>query len=633
MNQHNEFDFDGQLDLFRTWIGEDDIFLQTFPTAAWSVVSANDPQKLKNAIAEMEGHRSVGVHFGINPMNPSTTGVPGNKDIARRLRLFLDVDHPDHDLKIPANDAGKKISRNVFEHVIAFLGARGWTSPVKIDSGNGFHGFWHVNLPNDDESAALIASFLSSLGLRFGPLIDTSVSDARRLGRVPGTWNKKGEPTAERPHRPCIILDIPEFGDPVTAAMIHAIIAEIEAEPVLEPGHNFSTGKVDGKDQQPGTDFNNRASWVEILEPAGWKVERQLEKEIRWTRPGKGNGCSATTGYCKGFKSGDLLHVFSSSAPPFESGRSYSKFCAFALINHAGDFGAAAKALFEKGYGTPKSQSKNGVDEKDDRRTVAITTKEKQVNDEAALALAEHDPDLFQRCGALIRITNDGDEDGDIKRPPIPRIDIITKETLREKLAAAVAFEKVKTTADGLVITTAAHPPAWSVAAIHARGYWPKVKRLHAVVNHPILRSDGSISQAGYDRATRILGKWSMPIAISWRPTAAEVRNAIKMLDDVIADFEFVDASHRASWYAALFTPLARFAFEGAVPLFLVDANTRGAGKGLLLDCIALTITGENFAVMPYSSEDEEMRKKITSILLTGERLVLLDNLVGRFGC
>jgi hypothetical protein len=36
---------------------------------------------------------------------------------------------------------------------------------------------------------------------------------------------------------------------------------------------------------------------------------------------------------------------------------------------------------------------------------------------------------------------------------------------------------------------------------------------------------------------------------------------------------------------------------------------------------------------MPYSSEDEEMRKKITSILLTGERLVLLDNLVGRFGC
>jgi hypothetical protein len=632
MSQHSEFDCVGQLEQFCQWIGERAVFLQTFPTAAWRVVPAGDAIEFVNAIAELEDRGADGIHFGINPMKLGTNGVPGNEDIACRHCLFLDVDHPDHDLKIPASDAGKKICRDVFERVVAYLGAKGWPAPVKIDSGNGYHGFWHIDLENDDESGARIASLLSSLRARFGPLVDTSVSDARRLGRVPGTWNKKGEPTADRPHRPCIIIDMPELGDVVTAAMIKAIIADIEGEPGLEPGHNFIAGKVDANGEQPGTDFNNRVSWAEILEPAGWKIARQRDKEICWTRPGKNDGVSATTGYCKGDKSGDLLYIFSSNAPPFESGTSYSKFYAFAILNHAGDFSAAAKDLAEKGYGAPRSKVKIGVDEKDDRRTVAITTKEMQVNTEAAMALAEHDSDLFQRCGALIRITEDGDEDGDIKRPPVPRIDVIPKETLREKLAAAVAFEKVKTTPEGLITTTPAHPPAWCVAAIHSRGYWPKVKRLLAVVNHPILRPDGTISQTGYDRSTGILGKWSMPIAVSLHPTAAEVRDAIKLLDDVIAEFEFVDASHRASWYAALFTPLARFAFEGAVPIFLVDANTRGAGKGLLLDCIALNITGENFAVMPYSSEEEEMRKKITSILLTAERLVLFDNLVG-FGC
>jgi hypothetical protein len=270
--------------------------------------------------------------------------------------------------------------------------------------------------------------------------------------------------------------------------------------------------------------------------------------------------------------------------------------------------------------------------EADNRRAVIITTREMEVNTAAALALAEHDAELFQRCGALVRITEETNEDSGIKRPPIPRIDIIGRETLREKLADAVAFQRISGTPAGQSITIPAHPPAWTVAAIHARGRWPGMRQLHAVVNHPIMKPDGTISQAGYEPMTGVFGRWTMPVDVPHHPTAQHVRDALEVLDDVIADFEFVDASHRASWYAALLTPLARFAFDGAAPLFLVDANTRGAGKGLLLDCIALTVTGENFAVMPYSADEEELRKKITSVLLTGERLVLFDNLTGRFG-
>ena len=71
-----------------------------------------------------------------------------------------------------------------------------------------------------------------------------------------------------------------------------------------------------------------------------------------WQRSGKdGIGGSATTGHCSNDESGDLLYVFSSNADPFESQRAYSKFSAFGLINHEGDFSAASRALLDMGYG------------------------------------------------------------------------------------------------------------------------------------------------------------------------------------------------------------------------------------------------------------------------------------------
>jgi hypothetical protein len=55
-------------------------------------------------------------------------------------------------------------------------------------------------------------------------------------------------------------------------------------------------------------------------------------------------------------------------------------------------------------------------------------------------------------------------------------------------------------------------------------------------------------------------------------------------------------------------------------------------GKGLLADVIAITLTGRRFPVMSYTADKEELRKKITSLAMEGERLVLLDNLAGAVG-
>ena len=56
-------------------------------------------------------------------------------------------------------------------------------------------------------------------------------------------------------------------------------------------------------------------------------------------------------------KGRDLLYVFSSNAAPFEPEKGYSKFAVYALLNHGGDFTAAARALAAEGYGGQRGQT------------------------------------------------------------------------------------------------------------------------------------------------------------------------------------------------------------------------------------------------------------------------------------
>lgn len=100
-------------------------------------------------------------------------------------------------------------------------------------------------------------------------------------------------------------------------------------------------------DTRPGTDFNAKASWDEILRPEGWtRLYTDRDKVTYWRRPGKKDGLSATTGR----NDGDNLFVFSSSTL-FDPETPYSKFHAYALLHHHGDFAAAARDLAAQGYG------------------------------------------------------------------------------------------------------------------------------------------------------------------------------------------------------------------------------------------------------------------------------------------
>jgi hypothetical protein len=103
----------------------------------------------------------------------------------------------------------------------------------------------------------------------------------------------------------------------------------------------------------PGDDFNVNADWIDVLGPHDWTIAYEYAYKTYWCKPGqtKRDGIAATTGVCKGQRGEDLFYVFAQSASPFEGGHTYSKFAAYATLNHGGNFSAAASALASNGYG------------------------------------------------------------------------------------------------------------------------------------------------------------------------------------------------------------------------------------------------------------------------------------------
>lgn len=110
----------------------------------------------------------------------------------------------------------------------------------------------------------------------------------------------------------------------------------------------------------PGDDYEARTGWADLLGPHGWTLVSRHGNTHYWRRPGKDRGISATTGQAD---DRDRLYVFSTSTE-FDTGKPYTIFGAYALLEHSGDHKAAAQALNRAGYGsTPPAVQKPPADQ------------------------------------------------------------------------------------------------------------------------------------------------------------------------------------------------------------------------------------------------------------------------------
>jgi hypothetical protein len=115
---------------------------------------------------------------------------------------------------------------------------------------------------------------------------------------------------------------------------------------------------------------------------------------------------------------------------------------------------------------------------------------------------------------------------------------------------------------------------------------------------------------------------------VAEQPSGDDVARARELiLDELLADFPFVTDADRAHAVALMLVTFVRSVIDGPTPLHMPRASTPGTGKGLLTDVCLLPATGGLQSRMAVGRDEDEMRKRLTALLIEGRAVALLDNL------
>jgi putative DNA primase/helicase len=156
---------------------------------------------------------------------------------------------------------------------------------------------------------------------------------------------------------------------------------------------------------------------------------------------------------------------------------------------------------------------------------------------------------------------------------------------------------------------------------------------LRHVIVAPTLRPDGSIlQQRGYDEATATVYEPNADYPqVDSAPTREQCLRHIGALREVVQDFPFAAEQHLSAWLAGVLTCVGRHAITGPCPMFVVDANAGATGKTKLVHVATRLAYGSEVPCLSKSTDENEFRKQITSVLMDGDYAVLLDNVTGPF--
>ena len=251
---------------------------------------------------------------------------------------------------------------------------------------------------------------------------------------------------------------------------------------------------------------------------------------------------------------------------------------------------------------------------------------------DAAIGALAHDGATYQRAGKIVAVVTVPDGPmrlvrGVKRMAGTQTIIPLISGSLRERCSSAAHWVKFDGRREAFTETT---PPENVISAILARGEWGGIRPLVSVATCPQLRPDGSILQRhGYDEETGIL-YWPSDAFpdVAENPGLDDARGALEAIREVVCDFPFARPEHESAWIAGLLTMLARPAIDGPVPMFAVDATTRGTGKSRLVDAASTIALGHHCARTSMPEDDDEMRKRITLLVLDGDPSVCLDNIV-----
>ncbi|MFC8176557.1 bifunctional DNA primase/polymerase [Streptomyces sp. NPDC057325] len=427
---------------------------------------------------------------------------------------------------------------------------------------------------------------------------------------------------------------------------VRAVCRMVDALPKPETPKTApkASAPMPGGGVRPGEDFEARADWADILRDV-FRPLTTRGSTTYWGWADGTRGVKATTGHAA---DADRLFVFTTSSE-FAPEVPYSKFGAYALLRHGGDYRAAATELRRQGYGSaperrrlaparpvesfidgsaaldPAYEPEEGetterhLQAVPDRPQLDITNEADGIDGVLALMAAGRLPDLYKRSTGPCWVHRD-----DIGDPVVHQL---ATDNLRAYLADHVTTYVVKRDAEGVPTEERELLMPKSCGTLLGRKDWP-LPLLRGIITSPVVRPDGTlVTDPGYDRATGLFLAPRVPVRRLQATVTTESLERAKeiVLGQVLADFPWVAASDRAHYMAALLTPILRPYFHGPTPMTVITATAPGSGKSLLKDLLAHCY---GVADTAWPENDTELRKSITTQLYTtGSPVVAFDNL------
>lgn len=192
----------------------------------------DDLPALRSVVAglvKIDGSNVFSSLNGVKPMHASndmTGRALRDADFGWHMRLPFDFD-PVRGTGQPSTDDELAMATAERNRLVRGLRALGWPMPATAVSGNGAHAVFRCRLPVSAETSAMLRAVYAGLRAEFSTeqvLFDPTVRNPSRIWRLYGTTNRKGEATAERPHRLAAVL-IPDRWDIVSPQAVERLAA------------------------------------------------------------------------------------------------------------------------------------------------------------------------------------------------------------------------------------------------------------------------------------------------------------------------------------------------------------------------------------------------------------------------
>lgn len=201
-------------------------------------------------------------------------------------------------------------------------------------------------------------------------------------------------------------------------------------------------------------------------------------------------------------------------------------------------------------------------------------------------------------------------------------------------LGGVAQFYGMKRTPQGELYEVDLDPPPQMLNQLLAIGEGRKLKPLEAVITAPVITKEGRIiDRVGYDAKTKLyLDMQSDPLPVPTGITEEQATKALEFLMHPFKDFAVARTVDNGVLLAAVLTAIQRPIFETA-PAIGLDAPVQGTGKTFLAECLCMLATGERPPIHAHTKgrDDEEVRKRLTAVLMSGARVLLWDNILGDF--